>query len=81
MTNYDRRQAVGSIFPLGITNPLKLFKPKKPKGLLSFWEIKIFGWFVHISYKRTQFRISCVSQLYITHDINTQNLDEVLPCQ
>ena len=29
------------------------------KGLLTFWEVKFFGWFTHIGYKRIQFRMSC----------------------
>ena len=29
------------------------------KGLLNLWEVKISGWFTHIGYKRTRFRISC----------------------
>ena len=39
---------IGSILPGKITNPWKLFKPKKPKGLHTFWEVKFFRWFTHI---------------------------------
>ena len=39
-------------------------KPKTSKELLSFWEDNIFGWFTHIGYKKTQFRIP-----YVLHAI------------
>ena len=54
------RQAVGSILPPKITSLWKLFKLNTPTGLLSSWEVKTFGWFTHIGYKRTQFRVSFV---------------------
>ena len=39
-------------------------KPKTSKELLSFWEDNISGWFTHIGYKKTQFRIR-----YVLHAI------------
>ena len=38
------------ILPPRITNPWKLIKPDKPKGPLSFYEVKIFRCFIHIGY-------------------------------
>ena len=32
---------LGSILPSRLANSRKIFKPNKPKGLLSFWEEKI----------------------------------------
>ena len=51
--------------------PWKLFKPNKREGLLSFWEFKILGWFTHIVYKKTRFRISCVWHEFILRTIQT----------
>ena len=42
------RQAIRLIFPPTITSPQKLFKPNKPKEFLSFWDMKVLGWFTNI---------------------------------
>ena len=52
-----------------ITKPWKLFKPNKVKGLLNFWEVKVFGWFTHIGCKRTQLKISWFWLSFILHTI------------
>ena len=38
---------------------MESLQTKQTKGLLNLWEVKISGWFTHIGYKRTRFRISC----------------------
>ena len=43
MIKQNTRQAIDSNFSLRIRDPRKLFKPKKTKGLHSFWEVKSFG--------------------------------------
>ena len=63
------RKGIGSILPPRITNSWKLFKPTKPKNLLSLLEFKIFVEFTHIDYKRTQFRISSVWHGFILRTI------------
>ena len=67
------RQIISFIISPRATNPQKLSKLNKPKELFSFWEVKIFGWFTHYGYKRSQFRISYVSgmALYYTQYIHT----------
>ena len=43
--------------------------------LRNYREVKIFGWFTHIGYKRNQFRISC---FYIKHNTKVQHFNEGL---
>ena len=38
---------------------MESLQTKQTKGLLNLWEVKISGWFTHIGFKRTRFRISC----------------------
>ena len=42
-----------------------------PGGL---WEVKILGWFAHIGYKKTQFRISFVWHFFTLCTIQTKNI-------
>ena len=46
--NQNTRQEICSALSPRITNPRKLFKSDKTKGLPSFWEVKIFEWFKNI---------------------------------
>ena len=46
--NQNARQEISSALSPRITNPRKLFKSDKTKGLPSFWEVKIFEWFKNI---------------------------------
>ena len=69
ITKQNTMQAIGSILPTKIANSCKLFKLNKAKGLRIVWEVKIFGWFTHIAYKRTHFRISCVWHGFMLHTI------------
>ena len=39
-----------SFLPSRIINILRFFKPNKPKEQLSFWEVKILGWFAITGY-------------------------------
>ena len=47
---------IGSILPPRIKNPWKLFKQNRPKGVLSFWKVKILGGLNKLV--KTQLRIS-----------------------
>ena len=47
--------------------------PHPAKGLLSFWGVKIFGWFTIIGYTRINFRITLrLTWFYIKHNIHKQ---------
>ena len=70
-----RRQAIGSILPPRITSPWKHFKSNKPKGLRSFWKVKILGWFIHIGEHVQQL---CLKWLYITLNITYEIWMKVL---
>ena len=55
--------------PMNSNKPMETLKIKQTNRLFSFWEVKIFWWFTHIGYKRTQCRISCVWHDFILHTI------------
>ena len=69
---YDQiKHKAGNRFypPTNNNKPMKTLQTKQPKGLLSFCDVKIFGWFTHIGCKRTRFRISCISHGFMLRTI------------
>ena len=73
MTKQNKRQAIGPILPPRLTNSWKFLKPNKSKGLLSFWEVKILGWFTNTGYEKTQKSVVSDMALYYAQYKHTKS--------
>ena len=73
--NQIKHKAGNRFYPPNKNNKLiEILQTTQTKRQRNLWEFKIFVCFTHIGYKRTHFRISCVSHPFILCTIQTYNI-------